>query len=319
VDRGRLIRTIVGPWFVLVALVSPAHAGAQSWDPGLRRDDGARGKGADWYLQVDNDVFFHTDRWYTSGVRIARVNNDVEWGVTQEIFTPDVQHSPPGTHDRAPTARLLATVDQHFRGQFAYQTVGLALGIRGPSALGEQTQDFVHRHFTSTGANVDWTNQMPDEYDASVVWTRTQRSDRGSPFGEGLKLHFGTVLGNQQLFGHLGAEYRIGDDTARGLSSRLLRFAPTPPLTDGGERAIGWSAFAGASVRGVARNELIGQPYVEGQPDVVAKKAVGRFVVGATYGGHWGSVELNLAADTPEFQGQHTAQRFGSLTLHFSF
>ncbi|HEY2628920.1 MAG TPA: lipid A-modifier LpxR family protein, partial [Usitatibacter sp.] len=46
-------------------------------------DDAAR-----WYLRVDNDVAFHTDRWYTSGVRIARVKDALEWGLTQEIYTP---------------------------------------------------------------------------------------------------------------------------------------------------------------------------------------------------------------------------------------
>ena len=25
-----------------------------------------------WYLQLDNDVLFTTDRWYSSGVRLAR-------------------------------------------------------------------------------------------------------------------------------------------------------------------------------------------------------------------------------------------------------
>ena len=26
-----------------------------------------------WYTQVDNDVFYGTDRWYTSGLRVARL------------------------------------------------------------------------------------------------------------------------------------------------------------------------------------------------------------------------------------------------------
>jgi hypothetical protein len=278
----------------------------------------ARGKGAEWYVQLDNDVFFHTDRWYSSGVRVARVKDDVEVGITQEIYTPDVQHSPPGVPDRRPTARLLATLDQHFRGEFAYQTVGLALGVRGPSALGEQTQDFVHR-FVPSGARIDWSNQLPDEYDASVLWTRTQRSARGSPIGEGWKVHFGAVLGNQQLFVHLGTEFRIGDDQPRGLSSELLRFAPTPPVTDAGAQPIGWSAFAGASIRGVERNQMLELDNDPAKPDLKIEHAVGRVALGATYGMHWGSVELALAADTKEFHGQHTFQKFGQLTLHFTF
>ncbi|HZZ91277.1 MAG TPA: lipid A-modifier LpxR family protein [Usitatibacter sp.] len=317
-DRGRLKRACIGLLLVAASVVCAAQGVDPQPVPVQAQAGSGRGKGADWYVQLDNDVMFDTDRWYTSGVRIARVANDIEWGITQEIYTPDVQHGPPGAPDRAPTARLLATVDQHFRGEFAYQTVGLALGIRGPSALGEQTQRAVHKVVTS-GAIIDWTRQLPDEYDASVAWTRTQRSARESPFGEGLKLHFGAVLGNQELFAHLGAEIRIGDASARGLSSRLLRFAPTPPLTDGGERALGWSAFAGASVRGVGRNELLVTDYDPLKPELELKRAVGRAVVGATYGGRWGSVELNIAADTEEFKGQHTGQPFGSLTLHFAF
>ena len=42
-----------------------------------------------WYLQVDNDVAFATDRWYTSGVRIAREAGGLEIGVLQEVYTPE--------------------------------------------------------------------------------------------------------------------------------------------------------------------------------------------------------------------------------------
>jgi len=311
-----VIRALCGALILLASWSVQAQPAHPSPLPGER--EYPRGKGAEWYVQIDNDVVFHTDRWYSSGVRIARVANDVEWGVTQEIYTPDVQHSPEGAADRRPAARLLGTVAQHFRGEFAYQTVGAALGVRGPSALGRQTQDFVHR-FVPSGARIDWSNQLPDEYDASVVWARTQRSDARSPMGEGLKIHFGSVLGNQQVFAHVGAEYRIGDAQARGLSSRLLRFAPTPPVADSGAPAIGWSAFAGASVRGVARNELLVQDNDPAKPDLRLEHAVGRAVVGATYAARWGCVEFNVAADTREFKGQHAAHGFGSLTAHFSF
>src|SRR5690606_7030143 len=53
-------------------------------------------EGAHWYLQLDNDVVASTDRWYTSGLRLARVHRagaDLhEWGVLQEIYTPEAKH-----------------------------------------------------------------------------------------------------------------------------------------------------------------------------------------------------------------------------------
>jgi hypothetical protein len=272
---------------------------------------------ADWYLQVDNDVVFATDRWYTSGVRLARVSRGIEWGLTQEIYTPDTRHDLPGTPDRAPAARLMFSVAQHFRGTSAYQTVGVAAGVRGPAALGEQSTETIHRYIPAP--DVDWSRQLPNEYDAQVVWTRTQRSDAQSPLGEGLKLHFGTVLGNQVLFAHLGAEYRIGSAGSRGLSSPLLRFAPTPPLADSGAPAEGWSAYVGASARGVARNQLLAQDYDPTSPGLKIRRGVARAVAGVTYAAKWGSVQFGVARETREFSGQNTGHRFGSLMLHVAF
>ena len=95
-DRGGMRGRLAAGLFLLAAAPA-AHA-----------DEDAR-----WYLQIDNDVVFGTDRWYTSGARVARVADGIEWGVAQEIYTPDAKHWTPGTIDRIPTARLLASVARH--------------------------------------------------------------------------------------------------------------------------------------------------------------------------------------------------------------
>ena len=271
----------------------------------------------DWYLSVDNDVWFSTDRWYTSGVRISRLERDIEWGLAQEIYTPDTSRLEFGDPDRAPSARLLASVARHFRGSSAYQTVGLAVGVRGPAALGRQTADLIHE--IAPAPPLDWSRQLENEYDASVVWTRTQRSDAQSPMGDGFKLHFGATLGNQVLFAHLGAEYRIGSPAARGLSSPLLRFAPTPLITDSGARAIGWSAYLGASIRAVGRNELLTRDYDPTMPPLEINKAVARVAAGVTYAASWGSVHFGLAQESREHKGQTMGHAFGNLTLQLTF
>jgi lipid A 3-O-deacylase len=272
---------------------------------------------ADWYLQVDNDVVYGTDRWYTSGVRLARVHRDIEWALAQEIYTPDARDLLSGRPDRAPAARLLVSVARHFRGSSAYQTVGMAAGVRGPAALGRQASDAIHHLVPAR--RFDWGRQLDNEYDAQVVWARSQRSDAASPVGEGLKIHFGTVLGNQVTFAHLGAEYRIGSGTARGLSSPLLRFAPTPPLTDGGAPAHGWSAYAGASVRGVARNELLARDYDPTLAAPSVRRGIVRGAAGVSYSAGWGSMHFGVAHETREFAGQNGTHGFGALTLHMTF
>ena len=86
---------------------------------GAAADDAAR-----WYLQVDNDAFFNTDRWYSSGLRIARVeargDHEDEWGVLQEIYTPEAKFANP--IDRPPAARLLATWARHERSAGDWRT-----------------------------------------------------------------------------------------------------------------------------------------------------------------------------------------------------
>ena len=70
---------------------------------------GACADDAAWYLQLDNDVVFGTDRWYTSGVRLARVarheSHAIELGLLQEIYTPEAKRFTFGTVDRPPAAR----------------------------------------------------------------------------------------------------------------------------------------------------------------------------------------------------------------------
>jgi hypothetical protein len=90
-------------------------------------------------------------------------------------------------------------------------------------------------------------------------------------------------------------------------------------LTDSGATARGWSAYAGASIRGVARNDLLTHDYDPTLPELKVRHAVGRGAAGLTYSASWGAFHFGVARETREFVGQHTGQAFGSLTLHFSF
>lgn len=264
-------------------------------------DDAAR-----WYVRIDNDVFFHTDRWYSSGLRIARVKDDLEFGITQEIYTPEAKYQSPTLQDRAPAGRLLASVAKHFHGEAAFDTLELDLGVRGPSALGEQAQDGVH-HLVDSGAHVDWSRQLPDEFDGSAIAVRTQS------FGAGFRGHVGLVAGTQVAFAHAGLEWRFGE--ASSPSSALLRFAATPPFGNG----RGWSGYIGASARGVARNELLSKNYYVFGPDLEKKNEVTRVAGGVAWSQAWGDLMFDLATDSREFEGQRTSHAFGSLALHVKF
>lgn len=268
---------------------------------------GAAAADARWYLQVDNDALLDTDRWYSSGLRIARVmpcdGFDLEMGLVQEIYSPEGERFVFGMIDRAPAARLLASVARHDRGPDYLQTLELAAGVRGPAAQGEPVTDFIHRFVSAS--EIVWSRQEPNRFDAHVAGVRSH--DRGP-----VRVHYGAVLGNEVAFAHLGAELRFGQP---GPSSPALRYAPTPPWGAG----AGWGGFVGASVRGVMRNEMLVRPYSFFGAELERRKAVGRAAAGVAWTGNGFAVNAALVAETREFEGQRAVHGFASVTLHAGF
>lgn len=265
-----------------------------------------------WYFQHDNDVVFFTDRWYTSGLRLARVaflgGHEVEMALVQDIWTPEAKTFALGRSDRGPDARLLFAVAWHDRAPGRHVTWEAALGVRGPAALGEEITDAIHRIIAAR--EVDWSRQGGNRLEAQLAYARSDRFRR-------IRMHHGAVAGTSLAFVHAGAEWRFGDLLVADLASPLLRFAPTPPWDGAGRR--GWSGFAGASYRHVARNRFAREPYDPFAPDLRHEKDVLRFAAGVTYMSSWGAMVFAVAQDSHEFQSQRTPHRFGSLTVHLPF
>lgn len=271
-----------------------------------------------WYLQVDNDVFYGTDRWYTSGVRIAgllpRGDHTLELGLLQEIYTPEAKRH--NDIDRPNEARLLASFARHDRTPRDWNTIEVDLGVAGPSALGRQAQELVHR--VVPAPKEDWSHERTDRVDASLVWSRMRTLDDprdGAPYFNG---HYGVVLGNQLAFAHAGVELRFGHgEASRALETPALRFAATPPFGDPDHGS--WTTFLGASVRAVAWNHLLDfAPGLDMQTPKL-RHVVQRYVGGIAWTGRSTQVTFTLVHDTREFEGQRRDAGFGSVTLHVAF
>jgi hypothetical protein len=290
----------------LAALAASAALGASAADDGR------------WYLQVDNDVFYGTDRWYTSGVRIARVGEreggrETEWGILQEIYTPEAKRHNP--IDRPTAARLLGSYARHDRSATDWRTLEVDLGVTGPAALGRQAQDWIHRLVPAP--HEEWKDQRSNRFDGQVAWVRTADLTDGMPAEAAVKTHYGVVLGNQIAFAHAGVELRFGHGGASALSTPAIRFAATPPLAASADGS--WSTFLAASVRAVAWNHLLDfAPGLDtATPD--RRPIVQRFMGGVAWAGSCATLTFTLAHDTREFYGQRLDQGFGSLTLHVPF
>ncbi len=288
----------------VAALAASAALGATAAEPSR------------WYLQVDNDVFYGSDRWYTSGVRIARVaprgDHELEWGLLQEIYTPEAKRHNP--IDRPPAARLLATVARHDRMPDSWRTLELDLGVTGPGALGRQAQDFIHRFVPAP--DEEWDKQRSNRLDVQAIAVRSQTLVPLADFAR-IKAHYGVVLGNQVAFGHGTLELRFGRGAAAQMSSPVLRFAATPPWPQGAS-ARGWSAFVAAGVRGVWRNRTL-DPRPDEGPGIRREPSVFRFSTGVTWLHKYGALTFVMARDEREFVGQRAVHGFGSVVVEMPF
>jgi hypothetical protein len=265
-----------------------------------------------WYFEVDNDVFLHTDRWYSSGVRVARVAPESggasEWGLLHEVFTPEAKRFHAGiTIDRAPTARLVASHARHWQDDARFATVEVQAGVRGEAAQGERVTRAIH--LLVSAPHVDWSREVATRFDGRIAAVESRSVGP-------VELHYGAALGNETAFAHAGVQASWG--TVR-MASDVLRFAATPPFALGGPRRDGWGAFIGGNVRGVARDRLLDRGYDPTLPAAQMRRAVARIAAGAALVQGWGMVTFTLAQESRAFDTQREPQRFGSLAVHLSF
>lgn len=267
-------------------------------------------------LTVQNDSGFGTDRGYTSAVRISRLWETTvpdaprfEAGLLQQIFTPDTKVDPSARSDRPYAARLVAFGARHRGSEGRLDTLEASAGVTGPSALGEQAQDFFHRFISSPPT--DWSRQIHDRFDGSLGATTTRRLLVSDTMPLALAGHAGASVGTVVSFAHAGAEVRWG--AAGAPYSEALRLASTP-VTDAG-RALGFAAFAGASVRAVLRNRLLVRNSDDPGADLDREQAVARYAAGASWSATWGTASFALVQETHEFTRQPFTMRFWSLSL----
>ncbi|HEX4944594.1 MAG TPA: lipid A deacylase LpxR family protein, partial [Usitatibacteraceae bacterium] len=268
-----------------------------------------------------------TDRWYTSGVRIYRSalldevspfasflrgcatrEQRFDVGILHEVYTGDGRADPTAP-DRPNAGRLLLSFARHDLSPDTLASLGIDAGVSGPAALGERVQEIIHR--IAPAPHTDWTRQVDNRADVQVTgaWSRRLMADA---IPGALVMHGGAAAGTITAFGHAGIEWRT--DSPAEAANPLLRFAATPPMP---RNARGLSLFAGASLRAIARNRVLGRRSDDPKPEAAREHRVSRVAAGLAWSEDWGVVTLGLAQDSREFDGQRSPHRFGSLTVSF--
>ena len=225
--------------------------------PSLIHGAGKDESGGTIGVYLENDMFAGTDRYYTSGAKLAWSSPDLEqfsdspyaspflplfdlipyinesefqknlvMAVGQNIYTPDDTESYGLLgNDRPYAGWLYAGLGVVWKDKMVRNSLVLNLGVVGPWSYAQEAQRLIHdaRHL---GHPNGWDNQLHNELGMNLAYGRIWRMPkiaRRSGFDWELLPHAGAVAGNVQTYANIGAELRAGlnlpDDFGTGVIS----------------------------------------------------------------------------------------------------
>jgi hypothetical protein len=300
-------------------------------------------------FSIENDAFSRTDRNYTNGLQLAWRSPSADppswlawvnrlaapffpeggaprWGLAigQNIYTPsDTSRSIPDPTDRPYAAWLYGAFTVSSESPTSYAAFEIALGVVGPSALGEQVQNGFHDLISDNPAR-GWDYQLKDEPGAMISIERKWRINQalfGDPHGlaVGAVPTAGANIGNINTSAGAGLLLRFGQDLYADFGPPRIRPALAGSAFFEPSRPFSWYLFAGAEGRAVAHDiTLDGNTWRDG-PSVDRNFWVGEVTFGAAL--IIGPVRTTFTAveRQREFKGQDKPSRFASASLSVRF
>jgi hypothetical protein len=299
-----------------------------------------------WTLQGENSSISTgnlTDRYYTNGLRLGITSgNDwapdlaqriagalfgagrtrVSFDISQQIYTAaDTSSYDPPPTDRPYAGLLLANAALVQDTLSSRGTVGLSLGLVGPSALAQSVQNDFHSIIGQSPTN-GWGTQLHDEpvfeLLAAKVW-RIPTEPLGSLETDVLP-DVSIGLGTVRVYGEAGAQFRFG----RGLDSDfgVARIRPGESGDDAfiPVRPVGWYVFGGASVQAVGTDITLNGNTWQDSRSVPVTPVVAELEAGFAVIVRGMRLSYTQVFQSQEFQHQRDGlHQFGSLALSVRF
>lgn len=311
-------------------------------------------KGSEFQLFIENDIFAHTDRYYTNGIKfgigvpgatlsevfcnsaklaLAPFSNEADrlhfgWFVGQNLYTPKkITIDAPQPNDRPWAAwTYMGGVGQRVNeGGNKLDTVEIDVGMVGPPALGDQVQTTWHRLIGASKPQ-GWGNQIPAEPALLVSYVRKEKIQFGTEHFEVIP-HAGVTLGNIFTLARAGGIARIGTHMTGfgpdsiepgGAMLQNTRNAADPDSRNKFELY----GFVGIDARLVGYNVFLEGPWFRDSPSVSKRNYVNDFKIGASMRYQWLRISLTHIRRSEEFYsaaGGGGSQRFDSLNVGFEF
>jgi lipid A 3-O-deacylase len=299
-----------------------------------------------WTFSLENDFFADEDNNYTNGFRASYLSpeSDVpaalinlanllpmmntegnkrygfEFG--QTIFTPDdISLTNPPLTDQPYAGWLYGSAILLSDNDDTLDTFQVTLGMVGPSALGEQSQDTVHSLIDYQQPQ-GWDTQLKDEPGVILSYDRKYRNVfELSPFGMGFDItpSAGFNLGNIYTDASVGAVARLGRDLPSDYGPPLIRpsisgsqfFVPT--------KEFGWYLFGGVGARAVAQNIFLDGNTFRDSRSVDKENLVGEAQAGIAITIGDTRISYTHVLRTDQFQSQNSPDEYGAFAVSVRF
>ncbi len=302
------------------------------------------------FVRIDNDVFTGTDREYTNGVQVGSTSatvetfddaglapslrwandklrwlqprgfeeNNVTWTIGQRMFTPKERFEEPDPLDRPYAGLLFAGLTYNGRDRQSLRSTSLDVGIVGPSALAEQTQNRVHK-----AAGVDrflgWDHQLNDEPVFRILHERFRRWDiqPARRFAD-VTAHYGGSIGNLATFANAGAELRIGKSLPDnfGTATTLAYGQDTAPTRWGGSPSrLSIHGFVAVDARVVLHDITLDGNTWRDSASVEREPYITEITLGVALKWREWQATLGTVYRTKEYETQEREASFGTLTF----
>ena len=208
-------------------------------------------------------------------------------------------------------------------------TLEIDLGILGRHSYTEDIRKTWHKWIDSTDPK-GWDNQLKDEPLLNVFFERKWRllrSALGHGFAYDLIPHLRCSLGNAMTAADFGGQVRFGWNLPRDFGTFLIRPGSdtNAPMDEDDPRfypsfnRFGVHLFAGLDALAVARNILLDGNTFRDSHSVDKKPFVYHFIMGACIIVHRFKISYACVYQTREYDTQREAQKYGSVTVSFSY
>ena len=306
----------------------------------------------------ENDLFDGTDSNYTNGVKYSLISPDLsphakkgliprkvlelihkipylrdsgpeyshkaEISFGQSMYTPsDTSRSDLVTDDRPYAGWSYLGLAYHRKTKFVdhldfLDSVEIQMGIVGPQAYAQETQDLVH-DLRGIDRAEGWDHQLKNEPGMEVAFERKWLFYPKTPnlLTADAIAHAGGAVGNVSTYLNTGLEVRYGLNLQRSFGVSLIRPAGSTLFTPGEKPSL--YLFGAVDGRYVVRDIFLDGNTFTDSHSIDKKDWVADLAVGVTLSHGNLMLTYSHVTRTREFEGQDDAHNFGSMTLSFFY